>query len=158
MSYCLSRLLRDLRMRRKFLSLQNLQSSPRIMINEFLYFVLELFLQILAFVSRDAVNDKHSFLFRGVLRRSISALSDAFLNNTPDVPSLHHSQIIHRISDFTTARRAKRRNEMIYMRKILLHNTQNWSFDNSFVLHFNQLLIFVLITAFFHSNFMFIRF
>lgn len=42
-----------------------MQSSPRIMINEFLYFVLELFLQILAFVSRDAVNDKHSFFVSG---------------------------------------------------------------------------------------------
>lgn len=84
---------------------------------------------------------------------------------THESPSLlHRSQINHQISDFKKKRRSRIK-WYIWENPVAVaqvfeweRKKENWSCDNSFVLHFNQLLIFVVDYSFLHSNFMFIRF
>lgn len=125
MSYCLSRLF----LRRENSS-RNLQSSPRIMINEFLaLLLLLLFLLIWAFAHRrDSFNDNASpFNFNSrALSMCVVLIVSSCFNNTKRAPQLHHSQIIHRISEAPReqARRVRtaERNDIYEKISVSLHN------------------------------------
>lgn len=95
----------------------------------------------LALYPRDAFNDNiFSQCFQGVRGARLRVVSMRF---SP------FCYIIRKLSTgfLESPQTKKEEHEMIYMRKSCC-TTQNWSLDNSFVLHFNQLLIFALIAGF----------